>query len=138
MLIIILLITSAHANEIIPVELKQAIDSAAKVYSVDPRDLQRIAFVEGSWKLHPKDRRNANGTIDTGPFQVNSVHWNTTCKHMNVRTTLGNAMCAAKLLRSHKKFSHVDSEWVGRYHSKTPSRKIKYAQKLARVVLANN
>lgn len=118
-------------------ELQQAIARAAKAYDVDPRVLEAIAHLESSGGRFTGLRHNRNGTWDVGAFQINSVHWDTTCKAYNVHVLEGNAMCAARLLKSHKRFRDSDPDWRGRYHSRTPSRKQAYAAKLRRVLAAS-
>lgn len=105
---------------------------AAKRYDVDAQHLIKIAFLESSFREDAR-RANPNGTIDLGMFQVNSIHWTTTCKRFDVFTLKGNALCAAKLLRLAGKHADTDPHWIGRYHSRTPSRKEAYAAKLAAV-----
>lgn len=113
-----------------PITVLKVIYKAAKRFDVDSQDLIKIAFLESSFRANAK-RVNRNGTIDVGMFQVNSVHWNTTCRAFDVFTLKGNAECAAKLLMLAKRGSETDPHWIGRYHSKTPSRKIKYSSKVA-------
>lgn len=110
--------------------LDQAIDGAAAAYGVDARVLKAIAYLESSGGKFTGPKVNKNGTVDLGAFQINSIHWATTCKMYNVATLKGNALCAARLLKQHKKFKGSDADWVGRYHSKTPSKKVKYAKKI--------
>jgi hypothetical protein len=112
----------------------KVIYNAAKKFDVDANDLLKIAFVESSFREHAR-RVNSNGTIDLGMFQINSIHWSTTCKSFDVFTLKGNAACAAKLLKAAAKHAEKDEDWKGRYHSKTPSLKSAYADKLAAVNL---
>lgn len=115
----------------------KVIYAAAKRFDVDANDLLKIAFVESSF--NPEARRvNGNGSVDFGMFQINSVHWSTTCKKFDVMTLKGNALCAAKLLKAVSKHAETDENWLGRYHSKTPSRKAAYAEKLARIEIGGN
>lgn len=116
--------------------LTQAINSASARYNVDPKVLQAIAYLESSGGKRTSLRINTNGTFDVGAFQINSLHWYTTCKKYNVLTLQGNAYCAALILSKHTKHANRDPDYVGRYHSKTPSLKKKYAKKV-KVFLAN-
>lgn len=113
----------------------KAIYKAATKYDVDAQDLVRIAFVESRFKVDAK-RVNPNGTIDYGMFQINSVHWTTTCKGLDIMTLEGNAFCAAKLLSSAMRHAGKDKQWIGRYHSNTPKRKRFYAKLLAKADMA--
>lgn len=106
---------------------------AAAEFHVNAQDLVRIAYTESKFKPDAV-RSNKNGTIDYGMFQVNSIHWTTTCKAMKVMQIRDNARCAAKILADIKQHhSHTDTQWLGRYHSKTPSKKAKYCQLLSAV-----
>lgn len=107
--------------------LSLAIMNASALYGVDPRLLRAIAHVESSSGHNSKLRKNTNGTYDVGPFQINSVHWTTTCRRLDVSTLQGNAGCAALLL---SRIPKRDPNWYGAYHSKTPSLKLKYANKI--------
>lgn len=107
----------------------QIILKASETYKLNATKLVQIAYVESRFN-HSALRKNTNGTIDIGMFQINSIHWNTTCREFNVSKLEGNSMCAAKLLSLHKISASKDPNWVGRYHSKTPSRKLIYANKL--------
>lgn len=119
----------SHANN-----LDKACKAAASAYKIDYNLLKAISIVESGGGTRSALRRNRNGTYDAGPFQINSIHWSTTCKAYNVSRDYGGAMCAAKLLAGHKKHSHTDPQWYGLYHSKTPSLKTLYANKI-RVIL---
>lgn len=111
----------------------KVIYKAAAEFQVDAQDLVRIAYTESKFKADAV-RSNKNGTIDYGMFQVNSIHWTTTCKGMHVMQLRDNARCAAKILSSIKeRYSDSDIQWLGRYHSKTPSKKAKYFQLLSAV-----
>jgi hypothetical protein len=110
--------------------LSSAVERAAKAYDVDAMELIAIAHLESSGGRFLGPKRNSDGSEDIGVFQINSVHWHTTCKAYDVFTLEGNAMCAAKILRGHKKFKDIDPHWKGRYHSRTPARKAAYAEKL--------
>lgn len=113
-----------------PKTLEQAILHASKVYNVDARLLKAISYIESSGGLRTGLRKNKNGTYDIGAFQINSVHWSTTCRTYDVRMLKGNALCAAKLVRKAMKYANKDPNWVGRYHSKTPKYKLRYAKKI--------
>jgi hypothetical protein len=110
--------------------LDQAIEEAAAAYQVDGRVLKAIAFLESSGGKFVGPKVNKNGTVDLGPMQINSIHFATTCKMYDVRTLRGNTYCAARLLRQHKKFKDTDPDYIGRYHSRTPSKKRGYAKKV--------
>lgn len=118
--------------------LNEAITLASMKYNVDPKLMRAIAYLESSGGKFSALRKNNNGTYDVGPWQINSVHWATTCRAYDVATTQGNAYCAALLLSKHKKYKGIDVHWAARYHSKTPSKKVKYSQKLTKVLAAQS
>src|SRR4051812_46541951 len=98
----------------------KVIYSVAKTFDIDAQDLIRIAYTESKFKVDAV-RVNKNGTIDYGMFQVNSIHWTTSCKEFDIKTLKGNASCAAKLIKAIKaRHGDTDINWLGRYHSKTP------------------
>ena len=131
-LLIVLIAFKVDARDAKP-SMKQleVIQSVSKKYNVKMSHLLKIAYVESRFKQDAV-RVNTNGTIDVGMFQINSIHFDTTCKGLDVLKLQGNAECAAKILKSHSKHSSKDAQWIARYHSKTPSLKAKYYQKLNR------
>lgn len=128
---------SAEAVKLPSTRTLKVIYQAAKRFDVDAQALVKIAFLESSFNADAR-RVNSNDTVDVGMFQVNSVHWTTTCKAFDVFTLRGNALCAAKLLSIAAKHAETDSDWIGRYHSKTPARKAAYAAKVEAVQLADS
>lgn len=137
-LILALLIASpVHASEIVrlpSVSTLKAIYKAAKRFGVDSNAMIKIAYVESSFKADAR-KINVNGSIDYGLFQINSVHWSTTCRSFDIFAISGNTLCAAKLLSLAKRHAVNDPTWLGRYHSKTPKHKIAYFTKLASLTL---
>lgn len=112
----------------------RVIYQAAHHFGVDADTLIKIAYVESRFDA-TAERVNGNGSIDYGMFQINSVHWSKDCKHFNVLTLRGNALCAAKLLRVAKRHA-ADRFWIGRYHSTTLRRKRAYYRLVSSIVLA--
>lgn len=127
LILLILLATKAVKCETVKVDLEtiRIIDLASKEFSIKTEYLLKIAYIESRFKTKAVNI-NKNGTVDVGLFQINTIHWNTTCKGLNIFTTKGNAFCAAKLLKRAKRYKENDEYWLGRYHSKTPSLKRKY------------
>jgi len=129
-----LLLGAIFSRPIYAVKVKdttlQVIYKAARQYNVDAQDLVYIAYTESKFN-HQAKRVNTNGTVDWGMFQINSVHWTTTCSGINIKTLRGNALCAAKIIASlEARHKLTDPQWLGRYHSATPSRKRAYQRKL--------
>jgi hypothetical protein len=114
------------------VDLGGAIEHASAKYSVCPETMRAVAFIESRHNIKVKPRFNTNNTYDVGVFQINTVHWDTTCKEFDIWTLQGNALCAAKILSKIEKYKYVDEYYLGRYHSKTPKLKINYAKKIKR------
>lgn len=121
----------ATANGFKPSErIVNAILNASETYHIDAVELTAIAIVETSLGTNAKLRKNSNGTHDKGLFQINTVNW-PKCVEYNLDSPEGSALCAAKLL-SQIKAKRAD--YLGVYHSKTPSRKLAYMQKLGQVM----
>lgn len=111
-----------------------AIKKASLEYGVDADLLRAIAHLESSGGKRAGLKHNRNSTYDVGAFQINSVHWTTTCKVMDLTQTLDNVRCAALLLKKAQTYCTIDKYCLGRYHSKTPSKKRAYAKKIAKVL----
>jgi len=110
----------------------EAILQASQTYHIDPLLLESIGMVESGLKF--QTRVNKNGTTDSGIFQINSVN-RSKCIGFDLKTPEGSAYCAAKLLNEiRSKWSKKDSNWIGRYHSKTLKHKNKYIEKLSKVL----
>lgn len=102
----------------------------AKSHNLDSAHLIKIAALESNFKEEAINY-NSNGSVDYGLFQINTIHWSTTCKDLDIFTLEGNAQCAARLVFTLKyKHSAKDPCWLARYHSSTPSKKELYCQKL--------
>lgn len=131
LLLLALTIQSALAKTPTNQQLKIIYAIAIK-YKLDANDLIKIAKVESNFN-HDSVRINKNQSIDIGMFQINSIHWTTTCINFNVFTLRGNAECAAKLIRQLKNnYATIDINWLGRYHSSTHKRKMHYIKLLAK------
>ena len=83
--------------------------------------LTAIGIIETGLGKYAKTRNNTNGTQDRGVFQINTVNY-PKCVEYNLDSPEGSALCAAKLL-SQIKAKRAD--YLGVYHSKTPSKKSK-------------
>lgn len=118
-------------------DLDVQIELASLKYNVDPEVMRAIATIESSYGKRAILRRNKNATYDVGVFQINSVHWSTTCRGYDVTTLEGNTNCGARLLKAALKRGPMDRDAVGAYHSRTPSKKHKYATKV-RAILGRN
>lgn len=124
----------ALANGFSPnTRLVNAIATASAIYEIDALELTAIAIVETGLGTNVVARKNTNGTIDKGLFQINSVN-HKECIEYNLDSFEGSSLCAAKIL-SRIKEKHKD--YVGVYHSKTKHLKAAYLEKVERI-LKNN
>ena len=112
----------------------KAIAQAGAAYRVDPLELTAIAIVETGLGKYAQPRVNRNGTVDRGLFQINTVNY-ARCVEYNLDTPEGSALCAAKLLST---IRQRRADYLGSYHSKTPSKKEKYLKKINLVLAKNN
>ena len=124
----------ANANGFTPDErIIQAVVDASKRYGIKATDLAAVGILETGLGKYNTIRNNTNGTQDQGLFQINTVNA-PRCIEYNLDSYEGNALCAAKLLKS-LKLKRPD--YLGAYHSKTPTKKALYLKKL-NGILANN
>lgn len=122
----------AHANGFDPKpRIVYAITAACRTYNIDCLDLAAIGILESGLGKYESAHVNNNGSIDIGIFQINTVNY-PHCSEFNLRTPEGSAMCAAKLLHRLRK-TRGDS-YVEVYHSKTPSKRAVYREKINRVI----
>lgn len=121
----------ARANGFAPTRrVVNAIVRASETYSIDVLELTAIGIVETGLGKYAKTRRNRNGTYDKGLFQINTVNV-PYCIEYNLDSAEGSALCAAKLLARIKKNRE---DYLGVYHSKTPSKKALYERKLSNIL----
>ena len=111
-------------------EIADAIANAANAYQVDALQLTAIGIIESGLGKNAKTRKNRNGTLDRGVFQINTVNLDR-CKAFHIDTVEGSAFCAAKILSQIKMVKPSD---VAKYHSKTPSKKSAYFAKITKVL----
>lgn len=107
-----------------------SIVKASEVYYLDPLELTAIAIIESGIGKYSTIRINRNGTRDVGLFQINTIN-RKQCIEYNLYSPEGSSLCAAKLLSQHKT---KRSDYLGVYHSKTPSLKKKYMQKIGQIL----
>jgi hypothetical protein len=138
MIIILLSIlnTPAYSKTIIIPNSKvlRTIYRTAKRANHNVNNLLKIAHIESGFNPQAI-RHNKNRSVDYGLFQINSIHWSTTCKEFDIFTVEGNTQCAIKLIDQAAKYAKKDDHWLGRYHSKTPSRKQAYHKKINQIHL---
>ena len=115
--------------------------SAARHYRVDPVVLEAIRVVENGET--GKIRRNANGTSDLGPFQINSS-WIGPLRKKGVRVSYVrlrdngclNAFVAAYILSEEVRRAPGGSlrTAIGRYHSHREGEARKYRTRVLREI----
>lgn len=127
--LLILLVSFSAMAKTPSIATLRLINKVAHAHGIDSQDMVRIAAIESRFDQGAR-RVNRNGTVDVGMFQVNSVQWDTVCKGLDVFNLKGNAECAARIIAGHKKHASNDAAWLGRYHSKTPSKKLAYYNRL--------
>ena len=114
---------------------------AAHHYAIPPVALEAIRVVENGET--GKIRRNANGSSDLGPFQVNSI-WIRTLRQKGVRVSFSrlrdngclNAFVAAYILSREKRHApgHSLRIAIGRYHSHRAGEARKYRARVLREI----
>lgn len=98
-------------------------EQAGVYQGVNPSVLRAIAWFES--KGDPKAvNRNANGSIDVGQLQINSIHFGELARHGVPHGALTdlcvNIYVAAWLLKQ-KMVKHGNTWWaIGAYHSESP------------------
>ena len=130
MITLLLALTISTAEAKLNLFEHNTIALAAMANGIETTTMIKIAKIESNHNRKAK-RLNLNGSIDIGMFQINSVHWNSTCKDLDVFSLGGNTECAARLILAAKRHAGKDRNWIGRYHSKTPHLKRAYVAKLA-------
>jgi hypothetical protein len=125
----------ANANDFEPSErVLTAIVAASRRYHIDAKELTAIGILETGLGKYLKVRHNSNGTDDAGIFQINSIN-TPSCIEYNLESIEGNAFCAAKLL---KRIAKRHSDYLGRYHSKTPKHKLAYQNAALKILAADS
>lgn len=112
-------------------------DEAARYQKVNPLILRAIAWQE-SHNTPDATHRNANGSVDYGVMQINSIHLPKLAQYGISSSTLmepcKNVYIAAWHLR--QKMNKYGNSWaaVGAYHSETPALRDQYAQQIAAIL----
>ena len=117
------------------------IDEAAARHQVNALVLRAIGWQES--RLQPTAlARNANGSIDVGAFQINSVHLSELARYGIDRTALADGCVSADVAAWHYRRQvdrHGDSwQAVGAYHSQTAARAAWYANQIAAILMRWN
>lgn len=110
---------------------------AARYQNVNVRILKAIAWQES--RAHPQTlHRNANGSIDYGQMQINSIHLPTLAQYGVTRATLMDSCASIYIGAWHlrRMMDKYGNTWaaVGAYHSETPYYRDDYAASVRRII----
>jgi hypothetical protein len=114
------------------------IDDAAGRHQVNAQVLRAIGWQES--RLRPDAVGvNANGSVDVGAFQINSVHLATLARYGIAREALADGCVCADVAAWHyrRQVDALGNTWaaVGAYHSRTPARAAWYANQVAAILV---
>ncbi|SDV48493.1 lytic transglycosylase domain-containing protein [Chitinasiproducens palmae] len=132
-----LLCAAAVALGAAPTHAQDCFQAAAEYQGVNPLILRAIAWQESRADAAAMNR-NANGTVDYGLMQINSVHLRRLQTYGISKDKLmepcANIYIAAWHLRS--KMNRYGNTWeaVGAYHSETPSLRDSYARQIIAIL----
>lgn len=114
-------------------------EEAGAYQGVNPLVLRAVAWYES--KGDPMAvNRNANGSIDVGRSQINSVHFNDLARqgvpHRALTDPCVNTYVAAWLLK--QKMVKYGNTWraIGAYHSETPKLRDAYARNIEQILVS--
>jgi soluble lytic murein transglycosylase-like protein len=120
--------TSAHAD---------CFDEAAKYQKVNPLILRAIAWQE-SHNQPDAMNKNANGSVDYGLMQINSIHLGRLAQYGISTTTLMQPCKSVYIAAWHlrQKMNKYGNTWqaVGAYHSETPSLRDQYSRQIINIL----
>ena len=113
-------------------------NEAAAYQGVNPWVLRAVAWFES--KGDPDAiHQNANGSIDVGQLQINSIHFGDLARegvpHRALTDPCVNVYVAAWLLK--QKMVKYGNTWraIGAYHSETPKQRDAYARSIQQVLV---
>lgn len=113
------------------------IDDAAARHQVNAVVLRAIGWQES--RLRPDAiGHNANGSVDLGAFQINSVHLPTLARYGIAPEALIDGCVSAEVAAWHyrRQVDRLGNTWaaVGAYHSATPGHAARYANRIAAIL----
>jgi len=112
-------------------------DEAAKYQKVNPLILRAIAWQE-SHNQPDAMNKNANGSIDYGLMQINSVHLTQLAQYGISTTTLMQPCKSVYIAAWHlrQKMNKYGNTWqaVGAYHSETPTLRDQYSRQIIAIL----
>ena len=118
--------------------LADCIADAAARHQVHPEVLRAIGWLES--RLRPDAiGRNADGSVDVGAFQINSVHLPELARYGIDRQALRDGCVSAEVAAWHyrRQIARLGDTWlaVGAYHSRTAPRGAWYANQVAAILM---
>ncbi|RKP45505.1 lytic transglycosylase domain-containing protein [Trinickia fusca] len=112
-------------------------DEAAQYQKVNPLILRAIAWQESHNRPDAK-HKNANGSVDYGLMQINSIHLPTLAQYGISSNTLMEPCKSVYIAAWHlrQKMNKYGNTWqaVGAYHSETPSLRDHYARQIVDIL----
>ena len=131
----------ALASSLPPAAHADCIDDAASRHQVNTVVLRAIGWQESH--LQPQALgHNADGSIDVGAFQINSVHLSELGRYGIDRAALADGCTSAEVAAWHyrRQVERHGNSWraVGAYHSATPERAAWYANRIAAILMRWN
>jgi len=112
-------------------------DEAAKYQKVNPLILRAIAWQE-SHNQPDAMNKNANGSIDYGLMQINSVHLTQLAQYGISTTTLMQPCKSVYIAAWHlrQRMNKYGNTWqaVGAYHSETPALRDLYSRQIINIL----
>jgi hypothetical protein len=114
------------------------IDDAAVRHQVNTVVLRAIGWQES--RLQPQALgHNANGSVDVGAFQINSVHLSELGRYGIDQAALADGCTSAEVAAWHyrRQIDRFGDGWraIGAYHSATPARAAWYANRVATILM---
>jgi soluble lytic murein transglycosylase-like protein len=129
-LVLSLLCGAAHADD--------CFNQAAAYQGVNPSVLRAVAWFESKGDASAINR-NANGSIDVGQLQINSIHFDDLARqgvpHRALTDPCINVYVAAWLLK--QKMVKYGNTWraIGAYHSESPKLRDAYARSIQKILV---
>ena len=126
-----LLCGAVHAQE-------DCFNQAAAYQGVNPSVLRAVAWFESKGDASAINR-NANGSIDVGQLQINSIHFGDLARegvpHRALTDPCVNVYVAAWLLK--QKMVKYGNTWraIGAYHSESPKLRDAYARSIQKILV---
>ena len=122
--------SAAHADD--------CFEQAGAYQGVNPLVLRAVAWLESKGDAAAVNR-NANGSVDVGQLQINSIHFPDLARqgipHRALTDPCVNVFVAAWLLK--QKMVKYGNTWraIGAYHSESPRHRDAYARSIQQILV---